>query len=271
MYAKITPETFNTEKKDIRNSYNETDYSDALTSAEWKKYNYAMRSHVDAGLRISDHSMLVECENGQFSYKLVIYDIETQDNDILGVYGIGENLYNEDRSNFDQEIIGEFLIRLEDRQYDNKQVFERILRSYSKDVGYVLWRYNSRSHRYNRYGRKVSQGGETVQQQYDGSKFYRSDQKAKIKNSYSEIDLWSPDLFDIEEEKISEYLEELYKILSSEYPEHFDRDVYAIRMPMALLQGLNKVAPQYVGSEKAFNLSAERMAVLMSSDILCRI
>ncbi len=31
--------------------------------------------------------------------------------------------------------------------------------------------------------------------------------KKKTRNSYSEVDLWSPDLFDVEEEKVSEYLE----------------------------------------------------------------
>ncbi len=68
-----------------------------------------MISHIDAGLRISDHSMLVECENGQFSCKLVVYDAKTQENNILAVYGIGENIYNEEKTNFDQKIIGEFL------------------------------------------------------------------------------------------------------------------------------------------------------------------
>lgn len=144
------------------------DFSSALDSAEWSKYNYAMISGVDAGLRISDHSILVECEKGDFSYKLVVYDNKTEENRILAVYGIGKNLYNKDISNFDAKIIGEFITDLEEQRYDNKKVLKRILDYYSRNAGYVLGRYNSKSNRFNKYGRKVSENESSNGQKTNG-------------------------------------------------------------------------------------------------------
>ena len=166
--------TKNTADQDIR--YSQRDYQYALTSSEWKKYNYAMISKVDAGLRVSDHSILVECEDGEYSYKLVVYDNETEENDIIAIYGIGENLYNDDVTNFDAKFIGEFLTELEDKKYDNKQMLERLLKTYSKNVGYVLGRYNTRSHRFNQYGRKVSEGSKIIRQQDERNRVHHSNQ-----------------------------------------------------------------------------------------------
>lgn len=144
-------------------------YSKALTGAEWTKYNHSITTGMDAGLRISDHSILVECEKGDYTYKLVIYDNQSEDSPIIGVYGIGKNLYNEDISNFDAKTIGEFITNLEDRQYDNKQTLERLLRFYSRDVGYILGRYNSKSGRFNKFGHKVSENARSLRQDTNGT------------------------------------------------------------------------------------------------------
>ena len=142
-------------------------FSNALTGAEWTKYNHAMTTGMDAGLRISDHSMLVECENGYYSYKLVVYDNTIEEKPIKSIYGIGQNLYNKDITSFDAKIIGEFITELEDIDYDNKKTFERILKHYSRNVGYVLGRYNSKSGRFNRYGREIFENEKSTRQETD--------------------------------------------------------------------------------------------------------
>ncbi len=155
-------------------------FSNALTGAEWIKYNHSMTTGVDAGLRISDHSILVECEKGDYTYKLVIYDNQFDDSPINGVYGIGKNLYNEDISNFDAKLIGEFITNLEEQRYDNKQTLERILRYYSRNVGYVLGRYNSKSGRFNKYGHKVSRNAKGSRQKTNGAGVSRGVGKTQI-------------------------------------------------------------------------------------------
>lgn len=142
--------------------FSQRDFKNALSSAEWKKYNYAMISKVDAGLRITDHSILVECEDGDYSYKLVVYDNESEENNIAAIYGIGENLYNDDISNFDQKIIGEFITELEDRKYDNKKVLKKLLRNHSEVFGYVFGRYNIKSKRYDEIRGSASKNRATI-------------------------------------------------------------------------------------------------------------
>lgn len=64
-------------------SKHRTKFSDALTSMEWEKYNHSMTTGMDAGLRVSDNSVLVECEEGNiYDYKYIIYDNSFEDNPI---------------------------------------------------------------------------------------------------------------------------------------------------------------------------------------------
>lgn len=156
------------------------EFSKALTAAEWTKYNYAMTSGVDAGLRISDHSILVECEEGEFSYKLVIYDKEVEEKTIKSVYGIGKNIYNEDITNFDAKHIGEFITTLEDESYDNKKVLEGILRYYSRNFACVLGRYSGKSNRFNGYRPKISENTRNSRQQTNGRDVSQGVRKSQV-------------------------------------------------------------------------------------------
>ncbi|MDO4379217.1 MAG: hypothetical protein Q4C64_08845, partial [Erysipelotrichia bacterium] len=62
-----------TDKSDIRYS-KDTNFTKALTGDEKKKYNNAIMTGNDNGLRISDNSILVECENkSEYQYKYVVY------------------------------------------------------------------------------------------------------------------------------------------------------------------------------------------------------
>lgn len=81
---------------------------------------------------------------------------------IKTIYGIGQKY--KDIISIDAKVIGEFITELEDIDYDNKKTFERILKHYSRNVGYVLGRYNSKSGRFNRYGRKVLKNEKSVRQ-----------------------------------------------------------------------------------------------------------
>lgn len=70
-------------------------FSDSLASDEWAKFTNAMSTGMDAGLRISDNAILVECEGkSDYQYKLVIYDNEIEDNPLKSVYAIGNIDYN---------------------------------------------------------------------------------------------------------------------------------------------------------------------------------
>lgn len=131
-------ERFNEKKEDIRYSSRGGEYSKALTSDEWKKYNNAMTSGIDAGLRINDHSMLVECEKGDYSYKLVIYDNTFEENPIKAIYAISRSNEPTTNNNFDEKLIAEYITTSEDKEYDNKQVLERLLKAVSKNVGRVI-------------------------------------------------------------------------------------------------------------------------------------
>lgn len=106
-------ERFNNAREDIRYQSRDSCFKKALTGAEWKKYNNAMTSGVDAGLRISKNSLLVECENGDYSYKPVIYDNEVEDKPIKAVYAIGVNNQPTTGSSFDEKVIAEYIIGLE--------------------------------------------------------------------------------------------------------------------------------------------------------------
>lgn len=117
-------------------------FKNALTSGEWKKYNNAMATGVDAGIRISDTAMLIEGEKGEFNYKLVFYDNTYEDYPITAVYGIGEAGFREDITNFDAKYISDIINTAEVQNYANKKIIKGILRDISKGYGIVLRRYS---------------------------------------------------------------------------------------------------------------------------------
>ena len=117
-------------------------FKNALTSGEWKKYNNAMATGVDAGIRISDSAMLIEGEKGEFNYKLVFYDNTYEDYPITAVYGIGEAGFREDITNFDAKYISDIINTAEVQNYANKKIIKGILRDISKGYGIVLRRYS---------------------------------------------------------------------------------------------------------------------------------
>lgn len=81
-----------------------------------------MSTGLDSGLRINDDSILVECEeNSKYQYKLVIYDNTFDDNPLEKVYAIGNIDYNKTVGNK----IANFIIKLEENNYDSKKVFRQ--------------------------------------------------------------------------------------------------------------------------------------------------
>ena len=129
-------ERFNEAKSDIRYQARSTKrkyakhggiFSDSLASDEWAKFTNAMTTGIDAGLRISDNAILVECEEkSDYQYKLVIYDNEIEDNPLKSVYAIGNIDYNKTTANE----IAYFIKKLEDKGYDSK----KYLRNYSEII-----------------------------------------------------------------------------------------------------------------------------------------
>ena len=84
-----TQHSLETDGPDIRYS-KRVGFDKALTPAEKKKYNRALQTGEDAGLRISDNSILVECENdSKYQYKYVVYDDMEDGSVICDVYAIG--------------------------------------------------------------------------------------------------------------------------------------------------------------------------------------
>lgn len=83
------------------------------------------------------------------------------------IYAISRSNEPTTNNNFDEKLIAEYITTLEDKEYDNKQVLERLLKAVSKNVGRVLGRYSSRSNRFVGYGRKVSQSGRNTQNESD--------------------------------------------------------------------------------------------------------
>ena len=120
-------------------------FKNALTSGEWKKYNNAMATGIDAGIRISDTAMLIEGEKGEFNYKLVFYDNTYEDYPIIAVYGIGEAGFREDITSFDAKHISDVINALEEENYADKKIIKRILGSFSESYKIVLRRYGDRN------------------------------------------------------------------------------------------------------------------------------
>lgn len=157
-----------TENPDIRYSKRRGNFSKALTSDEWKKYNNAITSKMDAGLRINDHAMLVESEKGDYSYKLVIYDNTLPDNPISAVYAIVARQDPNAKRNFYERDVAEFITKAEDK-YDNGRVLQRIYNSFNKHSGYVFGQYNPKSGRIHLYGRTVQSSTENIRQESVGN------------------------------------------------------------------------------------------------------
>lgn len=168
--GKVIPlsERFNTENDDIRYSKRRGNFSKALTSDEWKKYNNAMTSKMDAGLRINDHAMLVESEKGGYSYKLVIYDNTLPDNPISAVYAIVARQDPNAKRNFYERDVAKFIADMEDK-YDKWTKHKGFFKSYSRDIGYVFGGYSNESGRFYRYGRAIQSSTENIRQESAGS------------------------------------------------------------------------------------------------------
>ena len=117
-------------------------FSEALKADEWAKFTHSISTGLDAGLRVSEDSILVECENGD--YKFVIYDNDSPDRNILTVYKIEEVNYNIT----DLNSIASFIYEAEGRKYDKQKILDRILRNYAKEFGFFLGRYSTYSKRF---------------------------------------------------------------------------------------------------------------------------
>ena len=118
-----------------------------------EKFTNAMSTGMDAGLRISDNAILVECEEkSDYQYKLVIYDNEIEDNPLKSVYAIGNIDYNKTTVNE----IAFFIKELEGKGYDSQKIFTKLLRNHTKQFGYIFDRYNIKSKRYANIGRSIA-------------------------------------------------------------------------------------------------------------------
>ena len=155
------------QKSNIKFSKRQGSFSKALTSDEWKKYNNAMTSKVDAGLRINDHAMLVESEKGDYSYKLVIYDNTLPDNPISAVYAIVARQDPNAKRNFYERDVAEFITKAEDK-YDNGRVLQELYKTYVQNYGYVFGRYNPKDAKVRFYGRPIQSSTENIRQESVG-------------------------------------------------------------------------------------------------------
>ena len=149
-----------TDKSDIRYS-KDTNFTKALTGDEKKKYNNAIMTGNDNGLRISDNSILVECENkSEYQYKYVVYDEFEDGQRITDVYAIGKIDTNvEDNVPSQYHNIAKYINDLKELGYDNRKVYESLLRARIKGTSYLLAEYNNRTNRYNVIGRGSVKNG----------------------------------------------------------------------------------------------------------------
>jgi hypothetical protein len=149
-----------TDSPDIRYS-KRVGFDNALTGAEKKKYNRALQTGEDAGLRISDNSILVECENdSKYQYKYVVYDDMEDGPVIRDVYAIGRIDPNvEDDVASQCHNIARYINDVKELHYDNQQVYESILRSRVEGTAYLLAGYNNRSKRFHVIGRGSVENG----------------------------------------------------------------------------------------------------------------
>ena len=101
-----------TDSPDIRYS-KRVGFDNALTPAEWKKYNSLVSTDNHSGLRISDNAFLVEGEKGKNNYKLVFFDNSFDDKPITAVYGIGDSGFHFDKVQFDTKKVAEVINKVE--------------------------------------------------------------------------------------------------------------------------------------------------------------
>ena len=166
----IPPSQRFTTQSDIRYS-KRVGFDNALTGAEKKKYNRALQTGEDAGLRISDNSILVECENNsKYQYKYVVYDDMEDGPVIRDVYAIGRIDPNvEDDVSSQCHNIARYINDVKELHYDNQQVYESILRSRVEGTAYLLAGYNNRSKRFHVIGRgSVENGRNTLNKSVRG-------------------------------------------------------------------------------------------------------
>ena len=149
-----------TDSPDIRYS-KRVGFDNALTGAEKKKYNRAMQTGEDAGLRISDNSILVECENNsKYQYKYVVYDDMEDGPVIRDVYAIGRIDPNvEDDVASQCHNIARYIRDVGELKYDNTKQHESVLGTCIQDTSYLLARYNNRSKRFHVIGRGSVENG----------------------------------------------------------------------------------------------------------------
>lgn len=120
-----------------------------------------MQTGEDAGLRIRDNSILVECENNyKYQYKYVVYDDMEDGTVIRDVYAIGRIDPNvEDDVTSQCHNIARYINDVKELHYDNQQVYESIRRSRVEGTAYLLARYNNRSKRFYVIGRGSVENG----------------------------------------------------------------------------------------------------------------
>ena len=213
--GKVIPlsERFNEEKEDIRYSDR---FSNALTGAEWAKYNNAMKTGNDAGLRISDNSMLVECEEGNiYDYKFIIYDSSFEDNSIEKIYAIGGLSNNTPEA----RTIANYIEKMEDKGYDRQKILDRILRPYAEEFGFFLRRYNGKTGRYNHIGGTFTKSRADFVDKSNGTATFTAAgqiEKLKYQDRYNEYD----DLFDMGEDLFEDSSKrEILDELIEKYPD----------------------------------------------------
>ena len=101
-----------TDSPDIRYS-KRVEFDNALTPADWKKYNSLVSTDSRSGLRIFDNAFLVEGEKGKNNYKLVFFDNSFEDKPITAVYGIGDSGFHFDKAQFDTKKVAEVINKVE--------------------------------------------------------------------------------------------------------------------------------------------------------------
>ena len=137
-------------------------FFNALTGAEWIKYNHSITTGVDAGLRVSENSILVECENNsEYQYKFVIYDNTFAEKPIKSIYAIGNIDYN----NYEAKEIATYIYEVEDRRYAKQKTLKEVLGRHAKKFGYILRRYNVTNGRYDNIGGNAKQNRTNTQDQ----------------------------------------------------------------------------------------------------------
>lgn len=182
-----------------------------------------MSTGLDSGLRINDDSILVECEeNSKYQYKLVIYDNTFDDNPLEKVYAIGNIDYNKTVGNK----IANFIIKLEENNYDSKKVFRQLLRDYTKQFEHILGQYNIKSKRFNDIGRNSVKNGRVNEGQSNGAGVYQEvgqELSAGVKEKFS-LDEDLDEDYDFTDEKAGAIHDTLKYSMDEEYDDWLVND-----------------------------------------------